>query len=384
MLHSGDFSMAEVAPVSKLRDKRLDFFRGLSLLIIFVSHMPDNWLAQFKPGAFGFSDSADIFVFVSGYTAALAYRKIFGRAGFFIGTARVVKRVSELYACNLGLFFIIATLCTAGDRFLDTGIDYINLMNLDYFFDNTQDALLSLFALRWVPNYFDILTMYMVMIAMMPFMMLLVRLHVAIAGLVSIALYLCVPLLGWELPAELEFDRPWFFNPFAWQLLFYTGFFLGAGWIMPPTSRRSLTIICTVFVIAAIPFSNFSLNSSVAFFGTARAYIEPVVSKTNLGVLRYVHFLCLTYLSVTLLKGHENSLHSRYAAPIVKSGQQALPVFLTGIAMSFSAGMALDVWNRSISKTVVVNAVGIGLLMLTAYIVAWFKSEPWRPPAKAR
>ena len=122
----------------------------------------------------------------------------------------------------------------------------------------------------------------------------------------------------------------------------------------------------------------------MAFFGTARAYIEPVVSKTNLGVLRYVHFLCLTYLSVTLLKGHENSLHSRYAAPIVKSGQQALPVFLTGIAMSFSAGMALDVWNRSISKTVVVNAVGIGLLMLTAYIVAWFKSEPWRPPAKAR
>jgi hypothetical protein len=61
-----------------------------------------------------------------------------------------------------------------------------------------------------------------------------------------------------------------------------------------------------------------------------------------------------------------------------------LPVFLTGIAMSFSAGMALDVWGRSIPKTVVVNAVGIGLLVLTAYIVAWFKSEPWRPPAKAR
>ena len=58
--------------------------------------MPDNWLAQFKPGAFGFSDSADIFVFVSGYAAALAYRKIFGRAGFLIGTARVVKRVSDV------------------------------------------------------------------------------------------------------------------------------------------------------------------------------------------------------------------------------------------------------------------------------------------------
>jgi hypothetical protein len=44
--------------------------------------------------------------------------------------------------------------------------------------------------------------------------------------------------------------------------------------------------------------------------------------------------------------------------------------------------MALDVWGRSIPKTIFVNAAGIVLLMLTAYMVAWFKSQPWRPPAK--
>jgi hypothetical protein len=376
--------MTEIAPAPKLRDMRLDFFRGLALLIIFVSHLPDNWLARYKPGAFGFSDSADIFVFVSGYAAALAYSKIFIRSGFFIGTARIVKRVAELYACNLGLFFIIAALCVAGNRYLDTGVDYDDLLNITFFLEHPEDALLGLFALRWVPNYFDILTMYMVVIAMMPLLMLLVRLHVALAALASIALYLCAYLFGWELPAELAFDRPWFFNPFAWQLLFYTGFFLGAGWIPPPASSRWMTMFCTAFVILAIPFSHFPTYSNVAWLSTARAYIEPFVSKTNLGVLRYVHFLCLAYLTVTLLKGHEDSLRSRYAAPIVRSGQQALPVFLTGIAMSFSAGMALDVWGRSIPKTVVVNAVGIGLLVLTAHIVAWFKSEPWRPPAKAR
>jgi len=139
--------MADIHPKPKLRDLRLDFFRGFALLVIFISHMPDNWVARFKPGAFGFSDSADIFVFVSGYAAALAYRKIFSRAGFFIGTARTVKRVAELYACNLGLFFIFATLCAAGDRFLDTGIDYVSLMNLDFFFEHTQEALLGLYAL---------------------------------------------------------------------------------------------------------------------------------------------------------------------------------------------------------------------------------------------
>ena len=230
--------MTDIPPKPKLRDLRLDFFRGIALLLIFISHMPDNWLARYKPGAFGFSDSADIFVFVSGYAASLAYRKIFSRAGFFVGTARIVKRVAELYACNLGLFFIIATLCVAGDRFLDTGIDYINLMNLDFFFDHTPEALLGLYALIYVPNYFDILTMYMVVLAMMPLLMLLARVHVALAGFASIALYLCVVLFGWELPAEMAFYRPWFFNPFAWQFLFYTGFFLAAGWIKPLPFRR--------------------------------------------------------------------------------------------------------------------------------------------------
>lgn len=369
--------MTESAPPPKLRDLRLDFFRGAALLIIFVSHLPDNWLARFKPGAFGFSDSADIFVFVSGYAAALAYSKIFSRSGFFIGTARVVKRVAELYACNLGLFFVIAALCIAGNRYLDTGVDYDDLLNITFFLNHTEDALLALFALRWVPNYFDILTMYMVVLAMLPLLMLVARWHVAIAVLGSIALYLAVPLFKLELPAEMGFDRPWFFNPFAWQFLFYTGFFLGAGWIKPPPVCRWLTIACAAFVVLSIPLSHFPTYSSFHWLDTLRGHLEPFVDKTNLGILRWVHFICLAYLAVAVLKGREHVLHRKAGAPFVKTGQQALPVFLTGTAMSFMGGMALDAWGRSIPKTLVVNAIGIALLILAAIVVAWFKSQPW-------
>jgi len=93
------------AMAAKPRDLRLDFFRGVALLLIFIAHVPDNWLARYRPGYFGFSDSADIFVFVSGYAAALAYGRIFSRAGFIVGTARIAKRFTELYASHLGLFF---------------------------------------------------------------------------------------------------------------------------------------------------------------------------------------------------------------------------------------------------------------------------------------
>ena len=375
--------MFESAPTQKLRDVRLDFFRGLALLIIFVSHMPDNWLARYKPGAFGFSDSADIFVFVSGYAAAIAFSRIFRRAGFFIGTARIVKRVAELYACNLGLFFIVGALCVAGNRILDSGVDYIDLLNLSFFFQRTQDALLALYALRWVPNYFDILTMYMVVLAMLPLVMLLARWHTAAAALGSMVLYLAVPLFKLELPAEVAFDRPWFFNPFAWQFLFYTGFFLGAGWVNPPPIRLWLTMVCAAFIILSIPLSHWPMYSRVAWLDNMRGTIEPFVGKTNLGILRWMHFLCLAYLSVAILKGRERLLHRKWAAPFVKTGQQALPVFLVGIAMSFLGGMALDVWGRSIPKTIAVNAAGMFLLMLVATMVAWFKSQPWRPATKS-
>jgi hypothetical protein len=375
--------MFESAPNKKLRDLRLDFFRGLALLVIFVSHMPGNWLARYKPGAFGFSDSADIFVFVSGYAAAIVFSKLFGQAGFFLGTARIVKRVAELYACNLGLFFIVAALCVAGNRLLDTGVDYIDLLNLSFLFQRTEDALLALYALRWVPNYFDILTMYMVVLAMLPLVMLLARWHTAAAALGSMVLYLVVVIFKLELPAEVVFDRPWFFNPFAWQLLFYTGFFLGADWVKPPQIRPWLTMACAAFVVLSIPLSHWPTYSRVDWLDSLRGTIEPFVAKTNLGILRWVHFLCLAYLSVAILKGREHLLHRKWATPFVKTGQQALPVFLVGIAMSLAGGMALDVWGRSIPKTIAVNSAGIFLLMLAATLVAWFKSQPWRPKTKS-
>lgn len=375
--------MAESAAAPKFRDLRLDFFRGLALLLIFISHMPGNWLARYKPGAFGFSDSADIFVFVSGYAASLAYGKIFRRVRFHAAAARIVKRFAELYTCNLVLLFTIAMLCAAGNRFLETGVDYIDLLNLTYFFEHTPEALMGFFALRYVPNYFDILTMYMVVIGMLPLYILLSRVHVTVPILASTSLYICVPIFGWQLPAEIAFDRPWFFNPFAWQFLFFTGFSFGSGWLKPPPFRRWLTIICAVFVVLSIPVSNFPIYSHFKLLETIRDHLDPLVSKTNLGILRYLHFLCLTYLSIIFLKGRGHVLHAQALAPVIKAGQQALPVFLSGIAMSFLAGMALDLWGRTILKTLTVNFAGIGILVLTAYVVAWFKSQPWQAPPRA-
>lgn len=385
-LKGREFIMTSGSPVSKPRDIRLDFFRGVALLLICIVHMPDNWLAEYRHGCFGFSDSADIFVFVSGYTAAIAYDRIFRRAGFLVGCARIVKRCGQLYAGHLGLFFSVALLCVAGNRLLSTDTDYIRLLNLGYFFEHPEDALYGLFTMTYVPNYFDILPMYFVVLAMLPLMVLLGRVHPMAPVALSIALYISVPAFGLELPAEIAFERPWFFNPFAWQFLFYTGFFLGLGTFKTPAQRAWLTGVCIFYLILSIPVSHYPTYSRIQWLENIRVQLGPLVSKTNLGILRWIHFMCLAYLmSKAFSAGREKVLQGWAGRLLIKAGEQALPVFLAGMALSQIAGMAMDILGRTVPRVLMVNAGAVVILIMTAYGIAWFKSQPWKSvPAPQR
>src|ERR671918_2255251 len=88
------------------RDLRLDFFRGLALFCIFIDHMPNNILAQFTLQSFMFSDAAEVFIFISGYTAGMVYGRAMERQGFVIAGVRVYHRVWQLYVAHVFLFMI--------------------------------------------------------------------------------------------------------------------------------------------------------------------------------------------------------------------------------------------------------------------------------------
>jgi hypothetical protein len=76
------------------RDLRLDFFRGIALFLIFIDHIPGNVLGHFTIQNIGFSDAAEIFIFVSGYTAALVYGRAMLKQGSIVATAKIFYRVS--------------------------------------------------------------------------------------------------------------------------------------------------------------------------------------------------------------------------------------------------------------------------------------------------
>lgn len=75
------------------RDLRLDLFRGLANWAIFLDHIPNNAVAWLTARNYGFSDAADLFVFISGYTAALAYSRVMRREGFLAAAVKLMRRV---------------------------------------------------------------------------------------------------------------------------------------------------------------------------------------------------------------------------------------------------------------------------------------------------
>ena len=360
------------------------------MFIIFISHMPANGWALWIPARFGFSDATEIFVFCSGMASAIAFAKTFDRHGFWIGTARVSYRVWQVYWGHICLFFTLAGMLAAVDTAGWSSIVYLDQLNLRHFFERTQDLLPALMTLTYVPNYFDILPMYLVILLLMPLMMLSAHWGGARMALaLSVIIWFAATFGILDLPAEPWSDRTWFFNPFAWQLLFFTGFAFMRGWLPAPPVDRRLIVLALGVVLATIPFAYYRLLLAFPSLDAVSAALKPLTTKSEFGVLRYVHFLSVAYLAWVAVgpdgeRLTSNSAWNHVVGIVQKVGQQSLAVFLASLVLAQGLGVVRDIaWGRGVwGWTVAINLVGFAGLIAVAYIAAWYKSQPWRkkPP----
>ena len=386
----------------RVRDPRLDFYRGIAMLVIFTSHAPNNTWGDWIPGRFGFSDATEIFVFCSGMASAIAFGTSYDRSGWLMGTARVLYRCWQIYWAHICLFFALLLMLIALDK-IGFEKNYVNSLALQTFLNNTSDAVFGLLTLTYVPNYFDILPMYILILLMMPLVIGLsyVRIElVFVFMIVSWGLAQTTLLLGTgleraaiNLPASIDSDRPWFFNPFAWQLVFYTGFGLVRGWIPTPPVNRVLVTIAVIVLLGFMTVSHVAIREwGFTWAQDWRVANTMFITKTDLGILRYLHFLALAYLAYAIagegggrLLVEGKTLLSRAAktgiALITKVGQQSLAVFMVSMILSMFFGFVLDQTGVTPFTTTAGNLFGWLFLIGIAYTAAWFKSQPWRKSA---
>ncbi|MCV6585032.1 MAG: OpgC domain-containing protein [Marinibacterium sp.] len=402
---TGPAPIPSAAAKAGTRDPRLDFFRGIAMYIILVAHIPGNAWTGWIPARFGFSDATEIFVFCSGMASAIAFGGSFARKGWWLGTARVAFRVWQVYWAHICLFFFVAMTMAALDGMGVFEKNYVASLNLGRFFSDPLSQMVGIFTLTYVPNYFDILPMYLVVLAMMPLFMLAARGHVALVAVLSVTIWACANAGLLALPAEPWSEREWFFNPFGWQLLFFTGFAFMIGWLPAPPVSRGLILLAAAFVVLSAPIGSWKVFSWInagapalgedlrsvwsGIDGFQKATGFNLRGKTDFGIFRYVHFLSLAYLAWVAVgadgwrlravaQGDAGRGATGLLAVITKVGQQSLAVFVFSMALARILGFVLDQIGRSPVNWALVNLGGFALITLCAYTAAWFKAAPWR------
>lgn len=241
-------TVRSVLPKSQ-RDVRLDLFRGLANWLIFLGHIPDTVLVWFTTRNYGFSDGADLFVLISGYTATFVFGKMMMEHGFVIGATRLLRRVWQLYVAHLLLFLIYLTAVHyLAHRFDDPHLmDQFNVAPLMNF---PVETLAQGLVLKFKPLNLDVLPLYIVLMAAFPIVLWFMMRWRNAVMIGSIGLYLAARHYSWNFasyPAGV-----WYFNPFAWQLVFVFGAWLALGGAAASRAilqNRILYVLSTAFVL---------------------------------------------------------------------------------------------------------------------------------------
>jgi hypothetical protein len=360
------------------RDLRLDFFRGVALFCIFIDHLPNNILAEFTLQSVMFSDAAEVFILISGYTAGMVYGRALERQGFVAAGVRVYQRVWQLYVAHVFLFMIfMATVAyTAGA--LNTSL-YAEEFGATNFLNEPGRALVHALVLQFQPAFMDILPLYIVLMAVLPLVLVAFRFSPAVMFFASLSLWLATQLDGRiALSAYPDPDRVWFFNPFAWQALFLIGAWLGwqsihggVFWL----NRRWL-----LWLAAGLSLAGFLIR----FNWTLHGFYDPIpvpisgkplwpfLSKSDLGLLRFANVLAAALLVARLIHPQARFLRSSGAWPFVVCGRNSLYIFCLGILLSVLGHLVLNEFFGGILMQFAVSVAGVAIMIGVAALLEWF------------
>ena len=208
---------------------------------IFINHIPGIYFERFTHRNLSFSDSAELFVFLAGWS--LGY--LVGGSDAPKSTPRLMLRLGgrafQIYAAQILISSIAIAILASAAFLLDNPL-ILEWHNAAAVFLDPALTHIGLVLLTHQLGYFDILPLYVVlMVVAAPLIALIYRFARPLLLPLSLGIYLAaliVPITvpTWPVPGQ------WFFNPFAWQLLFVLGFALsrpdGIGGFCAAPHRR--------------------------------------------------------------------------------------------------------------------------------------------------
>jgi len=359
-----------IAAASEGRDLRIDLLRGLALWMIFVDHIPRNILRLVTYHRIGYSDAAEIFVFLSGISSSLAYGRLLARNGFLAAQRRALGRVLEIYLGYLLVVVLTFTLVLCCRDAL--GTEYLVVNDFGLLLGQPTRAFLAAGLLHYTPQYLDILPLYMVLVALAPGFIWGLRRVPSLTLAVSAALWIAAVMVPEFRAPNLV---PASFNPLSWQFLFCIGLWAGGHYYggKPFRAVRGVVGICGLIIVANV------LARGLYDFGRGPGHFHVMLldelraasSGGNEGFPRLTHFLAVAYIFAAYgWRRDAPALRRAWARPLIWCGQHSLEVFCVGVVLGDVIAVYFQTMRPNIGYQLLANGVGMAVMVMLAWSLA--------------
>lgn len=361
------------------RDLRIDFFRGVALYMIIFDHIPGDPISRLTYARLGFSDAAEVFVFLSGVSCGIVYSRVLLRHGFGVLLKDVLRRALLIYT-----YYLLASVATI--MLIAVSRDIITVpLNHQAFIalrENPLTAIYSAIFLVSPPDLPGILVLYLELtLVVIPSFLFIATASKKIALTTSGVIWLLSQAYPELLPRLADHS---YFNPAAWQFLFCIGMYVGTlynsdgvqlisyrarGWVL---SAWMIVGIGLVYKLAHV-FS-VELHINLDMLTLSDETLRHM--KENLSAIRLLHFLSVAFLVATYVKMSNPILSWPGASAIIKSGRCSLQVFCLGAVLSVLLNLLVAVQEPLVFERLILDWLAI--LIIASIATVMMRSRPDR------
>jgi hypothetical protein len=348
----------------------VDFWRGFALVSIFINHIPGVFYDRYTHRAVSISDSAELFVFLAGWSL----RYVFGSANRPAPLHHVVFRVGgravTLYAAHMMIVMMAIAILAISARLLDNPL-LLEWHNAAAVFYRPVETHIGIALLTHQLGYFDILPLYVALMLIAPLLAVIDRVTPSLLLPASFGLYLAALVVPLTIPAW-PLDGQWFFNPLTWQFIFVLGLVFGrdagfGGWV-----RRHIVAIRW----AALPI----VIAGTIFVLTGGSWIDPTTvpepkllfidGKTFATPIRLIQFLALVAV-MSIVYPYTTRAIPSVIGFLSMLGRNSLEVFCAASILSLVCQILRYALPDGVWLDTLLVVGGVVLMGMVAWLTEW-------------
>ncbi|MBL5946931.1 OpgC domain-containing protein [Enterobacter asburiae] len=372
--------------IAGARDLRIDFMRGIALVMMVVAHTEVMSVINiFSWERFGLTTGAEGFVILSGFMLGMLNRARLQKVVLLTVSWGLYLRAWKIYRVNIIIIVSFILL---------SYIPHINLFEVTHFTDRFSGESWSLYPVTpqiketWFniilylqigPHQTQILGLYIFLLLLSPLFLGMLQ-KGNVWWLLGASLLVYGLWQRWPLrltPSEFEFAFPLL----AWQFIFVLG--MASGWYKAELISFARTpagkVVVVALVIVALILGFIAQNHTNPFMPPAllmhvippdgfNTFYHTWAAKNGLGPVRVLNDIALmdtVYLVLTYCWTPLNRLLGWFLIPL---GQHSLYTFILHVyvVLLVSQFITFDLWRHAWIENTLVHAAALGILWLMA------------------